>query len=147
MAIIYLTDEAIENEILIKSEEWEEQINKLASGDSFYYKDTDLKKIEVNQLASDILPFLLKKTIENMHWLLNGNEKVVDELYAQSLKEAFISNQNQPINENGMIELTYYEGVFVQNYKQEVVDWLPITFNANVIPNRNNIMELISWQV
>lgn len=143
MSTLFFPDENGDEDVTIDTAVWESMVKSLANNQSFFYQESDSKSLSIEQLKDDIMPFLLKKTVLNMKYLAVIHGDTMDDTYTKTLIQA----EDGGVDEYGLTSISYSEAFFINKYIAEVTDWLPLTFSTVVLPNRNNIKGLVTWQI
>ena len=143
MSTLFFTNEAGGEDVVLDTSAWEDVVKELAKNQSFFYQESDSKSLSVEQLKDDIMPFLLKKTILNMKLLAILHGETMDASYTNLLSQV----EDGGVDEYGLASISYSEAFFINEYFDEVTDWMPLTFATAVLPNRSSIKELVMWQI
>lgn len=143
MSILMIQDEATKDEVIIDTEAFDDEIERMAGGHSFYFDSTDGQSMTVGQLQSTLLPFLLKSTIIGMKWVFFSHPNAADSDFMDALRVVDSSN---PSGQGEDCEINYSEAFFIEKYEDEVKDWLTLTFDTQVLVSKTDIAELIKWR-
>lgn len=143
MGILMIQDEATKEEVILDTDTFDDEIERMADGYSFYFDSADSQSMTIGQLQSILLPFLLKSTIVSMKWVFFAHPSAADNDFMDALRAVDDSN---PSEQGEDCELNYSEARFIEEYEEEVKDWLPLTFDTRVLSSKTDVAELVKWR-
>lgn len=143
MSTLFIEDEESGEDIMLETEDFIQVIKELSKGHSFLYNQEDEEPMGVGDIVDETLQPVLRSVITNMKMIISHCDGYVDKEYISDL--AGIVSVNPPSHEhdNEVVVLNYDEAVFVDKYRNEVLDWFAHMFGLVVMPYKKNMSELV----
>lgn len=143
MSVLYIEDDDSGEDIMLDTSDFIEKIKSLCAQQTFLYNQDDPDPIGMGDLIDEILQPILRSVIMNMKMVVSNCYQYMDKEYIKDLSQILNTNtsNSEPANAQVVI-LNYEEALFLDKYRNEVLDWIPLMFEVVVLPFKSNISEL-----